>query len=120
MSYYLCKLIPPRPNFVVEMTDAEKKIMHEHSVYWRTNMEKTGDIIMYGPVADPQGHWGIGIVQMGSPQEVEDFANNDPAIKSGIGFQFEYYHMPSLKLPSFITANIEATKEQKSESTLPL
>lgn len=120
MSYYLCKLIPPRPNFLMEMTDAEKKIMHEHSVYWRTNMERGGGIIMYGPVADPKGAWGVGIVQMGSQQDVEDFASNDPAVKAEIGFTFEYYPMPTLKLPGFISSQVEAIKEQSSESASPL
>ena len=71
--------------------------------------------VLYGPVADPKGAGGVGIVQMATPQDVEDFANNDPAIKSQIGFQFEYYHMPTLKLPGFISAHVEGFKEQKTE-----
>ena len=78
-----------------DMTDAEKKIMHEHSVYWRSHMEK-GGILAYGPVADPRGPWGVGIVNMKSSKEVEDFGNNDPAMKSKAGFTFEFYPMPTL------------------------
>lgn len=79
---------------MIDMTDTEKKIMHEHSVYWRTHMEK-GNIVMYGPVADPKGAWGVGIVHMSSRQEVEEFGKNDPAIKSQKGFRFEFFPMPS-------------------------
>ena len=80
---------------MTDMTDSEKKVMQEHSVYWRTQMEK-GQIVMYGPVADPRGAWGIGIVNMSTAKEVEEFGKNDPAIKSSTGFKFEFYPMPTL------------------------
>lgn len=33
MSFFLCKLIPPRPTFARDMTQAEAKLMQEHVAY---------------------------------------------------------------------------------------
>ena len=33
-QHFLCKLIPPRPTFQQDMSDAETKVMPEHVAYW--------------------------------------------------------------------------------------
>jgi hypothetical protein len=33
MTYFLCKMIPPRSDFVQTMTDSEKNIMKAHGDY---------------------------------------------------------------------------------------
>jgi len=40
MNCYLSKLIPPRPTFHGDMTEAEGAIMQEHFVYWSRVIEK--------------------------------------------------------------------------------
>ncbi len=35
MKHFLIKLIPPRPTFPMDMTEAEGAIMQEHFGYWR-------------------------------------------------------------------------------------
>lgn len=34
MNHFLYKLLPPRPAFPMDMTDAEGAIMQEHFAYW--------------------------------------------------------------------------------------
>jgi uncharacterized protein len=40
------------------MTPAEAKLMQEHSAYWHDLMKK-GLVIVFGPVSDPKGTYGI-------------------------------------------------------------
>jgi len=60
-KHFFVKLIPPRVTFMMDMTDAEKAIMQQHVVYWSKLLEK-GTAIAYGPVLDPKGPYGVGII----------------------------------------------------------
>lgn len=55
---FLYKLIPPRPTFVQDMTEAEIKAMEEHAVYWK-GLTDRGIAIAFGLVLDPKGPWGL-------------------------------------------------------------
>jgi uncharacterized protein YciI len=96
--YYLCRLIPPRASFATEMTPAEAKAMGEHVAYW-TDLLSKGKVIAFGPVMDPQGPWGVGIVSVGDAAELHELQANDPAIKASIGLRYEAYEMPRLVYP---------------------
>ena len=39
-SYFVYKLIPPRPTFPVDITDAEAAIMQQHFAYWNRFEQK--------------------------------------------------------------------------------
>ena len=52
MKYFLYKLLPPRPTFPQDMTEAEGELMQEHINYWKTLVDKRIAVI-FGPVADP-------------------------------------------------------------------
>jgi uncharacterized protein len=82
-KYFFLKLIPPRPTFFVDMTDQERNMMKEHGQYWRTMMEQ-GIAHVFGPVMDPKGVWGLGIVEATNEDEVRSYTAEDPAIKSGL------------------------------------
>ena len=82
-KYFFLKLIPPRPAFFFDITDDEKNIMKEHGQYWRNLMEQ-GIVHVFGPVIDPKGPWGLGIVEAMNEDEVRLFTADDPAIKSGV------------------------------------
>ena len=99
MKYFLCKLIPPRPTFPADMTKAEARLMQEHSAYWRHLMSK-GLVIVFGPVADPKGSYGIAVIQLEDDADVNSLCRNDPTIKADIGFKFEVYTMPQAVLPA--------------------
>jgi uncharacterized protein len=93
MKYFLYKLIPPRQTFLQDMTQAEEKLMHEHVKYWE-NLINRRIAIIFGPVADPKGGYGIAIIETKDENVVNDLGTNDPAIKPNVGFRFEIYSMP--------------------------
>jgi uncharacterized protein YciI len=58
-------------------------MMKEHGQYWRSLMEQ-GIAHVFGPVMDPKGVWGLGIVEAMNEDEIRSFTAEDPAIKSGL------------------------------------
>ncbi len=99
MKYYFCKLLPPRPTFMQDMTDAERALMIEHAGYWRERMSQ-GLVVAFGPVADPRGGYGVGILQLPDDADVDEFKLGDPTIKANQGFSYEVALMPRLVTPS--------------------
>lgn len=93
MKYFLCRLLPPRPSFTQDMAAAEAKAMQEHVAYW-TALAERGTAIVFGPVADPAGGWGVGIMQVADDDEIRRLTEGDPAIKAGIGLRYEVLPMP--------------------------
>jgi uncharacterized protein YndB with AHSA1/START domain len=92
--HFLCRLIAPRPSFAMDMSDAERKIMQAHSMYWRKRLDE-GTAIVFGPVADPSGPWGLGVVRAENEAALRAFQAEDPAIAAGVGFRYENLPMLS-------------------------
>ena len=92
MAYFFCRLIPPRPSFANDMNDSERRVMQEHATYWREKAER-GSAVIFGPVADPKGPWGLGIVDAADEAELQILIAADPAITSKIGMHYESYPM---------------------------
>ncbi|HYK44147.1 MAG TPA: YciI family protein [Parafilimonas sp.] len=90
---FLYKLIPPRPTFGMDMTHDERNIMLQHIQYWKEQIDK-GIAVAFGPVLDPSGVYGVGIIQVDDEAETRPLAENDPAILSGL-HTFEIYPMPN-------------------------
>ena len=88
-QYYFLKLIGPRPTFPQDIADPERKIMKDHLDYWTGFMNK-GTVIVFGPVFDPKGFFGAGVIAVDSEDEAKVFIANDPA--NGLN-SFEYYPM---------------------------
>ena len=86
MKYFLCKLIPPRPTIAQDMTEGEQKLMADHAAYWKGAADK-GIAVVFGPIADPKGGWGMGLVEVESETDVHALEATDPTIKSGLGFK---------------------------------
>ena len=97
-SVFLCRLLPPRPSFAMDMNDAERAVMQEHVGYWMQHMQ-AGKVIAFGPVGDPQGPWGLGLVRAKDKAEIEAFGAADPAVKSGRGFRYELIPMLNIIVP---------------------
>ena len=95
MKHYLYKLIPPRADFARTMTPEEMAVMQSHVGYW-TNQMKLGNAIAFGPVSDPIGDYGIGIVQLADDKDPVTLRDGDPAMKANIGFRTEIFPMPML------------------------
>jgi len=90
--YFLCRLLPPRPNFAQDMNADEAEIMKNHAAYW-ANLLAQDTAIVFGPVADPKGAWGVGIVRAADEAAVNAMRDADPAILSGRGFRYEVLPM---------------------------
>ena len=93
--YFLCRLIPPRPGFIADMTPDEAEMMKQHGAYWRELLAR-GAAIVFGPVLDPKGPWGVGIVSVSDQEELGKLQANDPAIRARIGLSYEAFVMPQL------------------------
>ncbi len=85
MNCFVYRLIPPRPTFGPgDMSDAEAAIMGEHAGYWGGLLQE-GRAVVFGPVLDPSGTWGLAIVEADSEAEVTAVRDADPAVTSGLG-----------------------------------
>ena len=93
--YFFTKLNPPRASFAQDMNDEERRLMGEHAVYWKALAEK-GVALLFGPVGDPKGVYGICITQVENPEEIHSLTTNDPVIRAGLGFTVETYPMPDI------------------------
>ena len=71
------------------MSDDERHIMQQHVQYWNDLMSK-GNVLAFGPVLDPCGVYGIGIVEAEDEEQVKTFIANDPA--NGLN-DYEYHSM---------------------------
>ena len=98
MKYFLYKLISPRSTFPQDITAAEGKLIQDHLAYWQQLADRRIAII-FGPVSDPKGAYGLAIVEVEEEAFVDEIATKDPAIKSAVGFRFEVYpmHEPVLR-----------------------
>jgi len=93
--HFLVKLIPPRPSFALDMTEDERKLMQQHGAYW-AELAQEGIALLFGPVLDPAGSYGIGILEVEKEEEVSILTENDPVTKSQLHFRHEAYAMPQL------------------------
>lgn len=94
VRYFTCKLLPPRPTFIADITADERVLMKAHGDYWRGKLAD-GVVIAFGVVADG---YGVGIVAAADEAALQAFENADPVIESGRGFRYE--HSPMLTLVS--------------------
>ena len=84
MSTYVFRLLASRPSFALDMTDEEREIMGRHAAYWQPLIE-SGQMVIFGPVLDGTGSWGLGVVEFDDEDELRAMAAGDPAVTSGTG-----------------------------------
>ena len=87
--HFFVKLTPHRATFVIDMTAEERQVMQEHAAYWAEQMRK-GNVIVFGPVLDPSGAYGAGVVAVDEEQQVRSFIDSDPAKRFN---QIDYWPM---------------------------
>jgi uncharacterized protein YciI len=80
---FVYKLIPPRPTFALDMSDEERAVMGAHGTYWRGLLDARTAVV-FGPVLDPAGVWGLAVVEARSVEEVHAIGAADPAVSSGV------------------------------------
>ena len=99
MIGFVFRLIPPRPSFPSDMSEGERATMMEHVGYWSALAEE-GKVLAFGPVDDPRGACGIGIILAENQSEAEEVRDHDPAVKSPYGFSTEIAPMRHLVTPT--------------------
>lgn len=92
--HFFVRLIAPRPTFAQDMTAEERAVMQEHGVYWRGKLAE-GAVIAFGPVGDPKGAWGLGLVKARDEAGVRAFEAGDPAVTK-LGMHYEILPMLAL------------------------
>ena len=92
MPHFFLKLVAPRPTFAADMTDDEKARMHDHFRYWKSRQD-AGEVVVFGPVLDPKGAYGMGVVAAPDEAAARAFADADPAVRSIRGFYCEIHPM---------------------------
>jgi uncharacterized protein len=64
--------------FREEMTESERETMTAHVAYW-TELAREGVAVVFGPVADPAGAYGIGVYRAESEEALSRLLDADPA-----------------------------------------
>jgi uncharacterized protein YciI len=64
------------------MTDEERAVIERHAAYRRPFVE-SGRMVVFGPVLDATGSWGLGVVEAEDEDELRAFAAGDPAVVTG-------------------------------------
>jgi uncharacterized protein YciI len=82
-EHFVYRLIPPRASFDQDMSAEEGAIMGRHAQYWQ-QMMAAGKVLIYGPVRDGTGAWGLGVLEVDSADEAHAIAVGDPAVTSGL------------------------------------
>jgi uncharacterized protein len=84
MATFVFRLLPPRPTFALDMSDEERDVMGRHAAHWTPYLE-SGQMVVFGPILDSIGSWGLGVVEAQDEQELRLFAARDPVVTTGTG-----------------------------------
>jgi uncharacterized protein YciI len=61
------------------MTDEEREIMGRHAAHWQPLID-SGQMVVFGPVLDKTGSWGLAVVESEDEDELRSFAAKDPVV----------------------------------------
>jgi uncharacterized protein YciI len=95
MPHFFCKVIAPRPTFPFDMNESEKALMGQHAEYW-TKMLNEGVVVVFGPVMDPKGPFGMGVMDAADETEVTRRTDADPVMRANLGFRVEISPMRAI------------------------
>jgi uncharacterized protein len=84
MATFVFRLKAPRPTFVQDMSDEERDVMARHAGHWQPLID-SGQMVVFGPVLDGTGSWGLGVIEADNEDELRAMAANDPFVTSGTG-----------------------------------
>ena len=82
MGTFVFRVIAPRATFALDMSDEERSVMERHAAYWEPFIA-SGQMVIFGPVLDTTGSWGLGVVEAEDEDELRAFAARDPAVTTG-------------------------------------
>jgi uncharacterized protein len=84
MTTFVFRLKASRPTFALDMSDGEREIMARHAAHWRPWID-SGQMVIFGPVLDAGGSWGLGVVEADDEEALLAFAADDPVVTTGTG-----------------------------------
>jgi uncharacterized protein YciI len=76
------------------MSSEEAAAMEKHAAYCR-GLLASGQAVIFGPVADPGGVWGLGVLKAADESAALAITEADPVIRSGLGLRYEVTPMIS-------------------------
>jgi len=82
MTTFVLRLLAPRPDFAQTMSDDEREIMGRHAAHWQPFID-SGQMVVFGPVLDGTGSWGLGVVEAEDKGQIRAFAARDPVVTTG-------------------------------------
>ena len=82
MPTFVFRLIAPRPPFALDMTEEERAVMARHAEHWQSWID-SGRMVVFGPVLDATGSWGLGVLEADDEDEFRSHAAADPAVTTG-------------------------------------
>jgi hypothetical protein len=82
-KHYLIKSISCRPTFSQDMKPEERVVMSQHIAYWTDKLNR-GIVIVFGPVFDKAGVYGVAIMGVENEAEVHLSIEMDPAVRAGL------------------------------------
>ncbi|MBN9596297.1 MAG: hypothetical protein J0G36_13180 [Afipia sp.] len=100
MKYFLCRFVPPGPDFLKTMTLEQKQLMKAHGDFLQTMLER-GGVVAHGPVADPAGGWGLSLFEMADEKGADDvraIVAEDPMVKANVGARYDVLPMLQLRM----------------------
>jgi uncharacterized protein len=84
MATFVLTLRAPRPTFALDMSDEEREVMGRHAAHWQPMIE-AGRMVVFGPVLDSTGSWGLAVIEADDEDELRAFAAEDPVVTTGTG-----------------------------------
>jgi uncharacterized protein len=91
MPFFFARLVPNRHDFPANITADEGAVMQRHSVFLHEQLAK-GSLVVAGPVLDPGGVFGLGVLESESIDDVRALLATDPAGALG---RYEIFPMAS-------------------------
>ncbi len=88
--YFFVRTNNPRPTFHLDMSPDERDVMNKHVIYW-TEKAGRGIALVFGPVMDPAGVYGMGVYKVKDATEMQRLIDADPA--NGL-LSYEIFPMP--------------------------
>lgn len=79
---FVLRLLGPRPDFAQTLTAEEREVMGRHAAYWRPYLD-SGQMVVFGPVLDDAGSYGLGVVETEDEEGLRAFAAADPVVTTG-------------------------------------
>ncbi|MFB7891309.1 YciI family protein [Microbacterium sp. NPDC056044] len=83
MAQWLYRIVPTRPDMVVDATPDEQRIVGEHFAYL-VALRDRGTLILAGRTQEASGTFGITIFEADDEAAARGVMNADPAVAAGV------------------------------------